>query len=184
MRLRPFDSYEPVSVFDGRRRSSPSWFARCSFHVRGCGRRYSCMRLGASSQGPRFTYGRSRHVRQLGYPLLIPSTTSLGMLGISEGLHVNLLLFAQRKSTSTASYLGSRSALIVSTLPSELSGLSGTFFVPSVGSKLPAWRFGSRASAARASSLEASSVVLLMQNGSATQKGLIPDSNVEACQPI
>jgi len=29
---------------------------------------------GASSRGPRFTYRCSRHVRQLGYPLLIPST--------------------------------------------------------------------------------------------------------------
>ena len=43
--------------------------------------------------------------------------------------------FARRKSTSTASYLGSRSALIVSALLSELLGSSGIFFVPSAGSK-------------------------------------------------
>jgi len=33
-------SYSMVAVW-----SSPSWFARCSFRVRGCGRWYSCMRL-------------------------------------------------------------------------------------------------------------------------------------------
>jgi hypothetical protein len=34
--------------------------------------------------------------------------TSLGMLGMFEGLHTNMLLLMQRKSMSTASYLGSR----------------------------------------------------------------------------
>jgi len=61
---------------------------------------------------------------------------------------------------STASYLGSRSALTVSTLPSELLGSSGIFLVPSAGSKLPAWRLGSGASASRALSFEASLVEL------------------------
>ena len=59
-------------------------------------------------------------------------------------------VFALRKSTSTASYLGSRSALIESTLLSELLGSSGIFFVPSAGSKLPAWRLGSGAVGAKA----------------------------------
>ena len=68
-------------------------------------------------------------------------------------------VFAWRKSTSTASYLGSRLALIVSTLPSELLGSSGIFLVPSAGSELPACRFGYGASVARASSLEAILVV-------------------------
>jgi hypothetical protein len=31
----------------------------------------------------------------------------LGMLGMSEGLHANTSAFTERKSTSTASYLGS-----------------------------------------------------------------------------
>ena len=83
--------------------------------------------------------------------------TSLGMPGMSEGLHANMLVFARRKSMSMASYLGSRSVLIVGTLSPELLGSSGIFFVPSTGSKLPAWRLGSRASAVRASSLEVSS---------------------------
>ena len=74
------------------------------------------------------------------------SATSLGMPGMSEGLHANISAFARRKSTSTASYLGSRSALIVSTLPSELLGSSGIFLVPSASSKLPAWHMGSEAS--------------------------------------
>ena len=39
MRSRPPDSLEPISVFDGSRRSSPSRFAGRSFHVRGYGRR-------------------------------------------------------------------------------------------------------------------------------------------------
>ena len=76
-----------------------------------------------------------------------------------EGLHANISPFVWRKSTSTASYLGSRSALIVSALPSKLLGSSRIFLVPSTGSKLPAWRFGLGALAARTSSFEASSVV-------------------------
>jgi hypothetical protein len=64
--------------------------------------------------------------------------TSLGMLGMSEGLHANMSLFARRKSTSMASYFRSRSALIVSTMSLEPLGSSGIFFVPSAGSKLPA----------------------------------------------
>ena len=36
------------------------------------------------------------------------SATSLGMLGMSEGLHANMSAFARRKSMSTASYLMSR----------------------------------------------------------------------------
>ena len=55
--------------------------------------------------------------------------TSLGMSGMSEGLHANILAFAQRKSTSTAFYLGSRSALIVSALSSEPLGSSGIFLL-------------------------------------------------------
>jgi len=55
---------------------------------------------------------------------------------------------------STASYLRPRSALIVSDLPSEPLGSSGIFFVTSASLKLPAWRLGSGASAARASSFE------------------------------
>jgi hypothetical protein len=37
--------------------------------------------------------------------------TSLGMPGIFKGLHAKMSTFEQRKSTSTASYLGSRAAL-------------------------------------------------------------------------
>ena len=73
-------------------------------------------------------------------PARIPkecSATSLDMLGMSEGLHANMSAFAQRKSMSTAFYLGSRLVLIVSTLSLDLLGSSGIFFVPSVGSKLP-----------------------------------------------
>ena len=43
---RPFDSYEPVSVFDGSRRSSPGRFAGRSFRVRGYGHRGPCVQLG------------------------------------------------------------------------------------------------------------------------------------------
>ena len=50
---------------------------------------------------------------------------------------------ARRKSTSTASYLGSRVAQIVSTLPSVLLGSRGTVLVSSTGLKLPACRFAS-----------------------------------------
>ena len=46
------------------------------------------------------------------------SATSLGMPGISEGLHAKMLALARRKSTSTTSYLLSRVAMIFSALPS------------------------------------------------------------------
>jgi len=63
--------YSTVAVW-----SSPSKFARRSIRVRGCGRRYPSCGWGALSRGRRFTYGCSRHVRQLGYPLLTPSTVA------------------------------------------------------------------------------------------------------------
>ena len=47
------------------------------------------------------------------------SATSLGMLGMSEGLHANMSAFTWRKSTSMASYLMSRVALILSARSSE-----------------------------------------------------------------
>jgi len=66
--------YSTVAV-----RSSPSRFARCSFHVRDYGRRLilAIVRAigGVSSQGPRFTYGPSHYVRWFGYPLSTPLTT-------------------------------------------------------------------------------------------------------------
>jgi len=46
------------------------------------------------------------------------STTFLGMLGMSKGLHANMSVFARRKSTSTASYLGLRLVLTLNALPS------------------------------------------------------------------
>jgi len=46
LRSRPFDLYEPVSVFDDSRRSSPGRFAGRSFRVRGYGRRGPCVQLG------------------------------------------------------------------------------------------------------------------------------------------
>jgi len=66
------------------------------------------------------------------------STTSLGMPGMSDGLHANTSVFARRKLTSTAFYLGSRLELILNALPSEASGLRKTSLVFSAGSKLPA----------------------------------------------
>ena len=66
------------------------------------------------------------------------STTSLGMPGMSEGLHANMSAFVLRKLTSTASYLGSRLELILNALPSVTSGLRKTSLVSSAGSKLPA----------------------------------------------
>ena len=75
LRLRSPDSYEPASVFDGSRHSSPGWFVGCSFRVRGYGHRGPCVRLGrASSWRPRLAYGCSRYARQLRYPLLISLT--------------------------------------------------------------------------------------------------------------
>jgi len=44
------------------------WSSSC-FGNRTCDR-------GASSEGPRFTYGSSRYMCRLGYPLLIPSTVA------------------------------------------------------------------------------------------------------------
>ena len=69
--------------------------------------------------------------------------TSLGMLGMSKGLHANTSAFAWRKSTSTTSYLGSRVELILNTLPSNTSGLRKMSLVSSASSKLPAWCLGS-----------------------------------------
>jgi len=55
---RPVGSHDALSVFEA-----------VDVDTRACG-------WGASGQGPQFTYGCSRHVRQLGYPLLIPSTVA------------------------------------------------------------------------------------------------------------
>ena len=66
------------------------------------------------------------------------SATSLGMPGISEGLHAKISALARRKSKSTTSYLLLRVALIFSVLPSGVFGLRGTSLVPSAGSKAPA----------------------------------------------
>ena len=66
------------------------------------------------------------------------STTSLGMPGMSEGLHAKMSALARRKSTGTTSYLLSRVVLIFSALPSGVFGSRATFLVPSAGSKLPA----------------------------------------------
>ena len=66
------------------------------------------------------------------------SATSLGMPGMSEGLHANMSVFARRKSTSTTSYLGSRLELILNALPLEVPGSRKTSLVSTAGSKLPA----------------------------------------------
>jgi hypothetical protein len=58
--------------------------------------------------------------------------TSLGMLGMSEGLHANISTLARRKSTSTASYLMSRVVLSRLTVPSSSSPVLG---IPS-----PTWK--------------------------------------------
>ena len=71
------------------------------------------------------------------------SATSLGMSGMSEGLHANMSAFVRRKSTSTTSYLGSRLELILNALPSEALGLREMSLVSSTGSKLSAWHLGS-----------------------------------------
>jgi hypothetical protein len=75
--------------------------------------------------------------------------TSLGMPGMSEGLHAKTSAFVRRKSTSTASYLGSSLALIRICLEASLLGSRGTDSTASAGSKLPAWRFASGASLER-----------------------------------
>jgi hypothetical protein len=69
------------------------------------------------------------------------STTSLGIPGMSKGLHAKTSAFAQSKSTSTASYLGSSSEPIQTFLLASLLGLRGTDLTASAGLKLPAWRF-------------------------------------------
>ena len=66
------------------------------------------------------------------------SATSLGMPVMSEGLHVNTSAFARRKSTSMASYLRSRVALILSARSSRQAGSTGMSLTASVGSKVPA----------------------------------------------
>ena len=68
------------------------------------------------------------------------SATSLGMPGMSKGLHAKMSALARRKSTSTTSYLSSRVELTLNILPSLAEGSRGTSFVPSAGSKAPAWR--------------------------------------------
>jgi hypothetical protein len=62
----------------------------------------------------------------------------LGMPGMSEGLHAKTSAFARRKSTDTASYLGSSSEPIRICLEASLLGSRGTDLTVSVGSKLPA----------------------------------------------
>src|SRR5688572_25228735 len=74
------------------------------------------------------------------------SAISLGMPGMSEGLHAKSSAFTRRKSTSTASYLGSSSEPIHICLEASLLGSRGTDLTVSAGSKLPAWRFASGAS--------------------------------------
>jgi hypothetical protein len=66
------------------------------------------------------------------------SVTSLGMPGMSEGLHAKTSAFVRRKSTSTASYLGSSSEPIRICLEALLLGSRGTDLTVSAGSKLPA----------------------------------------------
>ena len=61
---------------------------------------------------------------------------SISMPGMSKGFRANMLAFAQRKSMSIASYLGSRLTLIFSALPSDSLGLSKTSLVSSTGLKL------------------------------------------------
>jgi hypothetical protein len=56
------------------------------------------------------------------------SVTSLGMPGMFEGLHAKTSAFARRKSTSTASYLGSSSVPIRTCLQASLLGSRGTIF--------------------------------------------------------
>jgi hypothetical protein len=79
------------------------------------------------------------------------SATSLCMSGMSEGLHAKISAFARRKSTSTASYLGSSSEPTLTFLPASLLGLRETDLTASAGSKLPACRFASGASLERQS---------------------------------
>ena len=61
------------------------------------------------------------------------SVTSLGVPDMSEGLHANMSVFAQRKSTSTAPYLLPRVALTLSTRSFEHVGSTGTSLTASAG---------------------------------------------------
>jgi hypothetical protein len=67
----------------------------------------------SSPMALRFSSSKRRRVCFTGRaPALMSSecsATSLGMPGMSEGLHAKTLAFARRKSMSTASYLGSSS---------------------------------------------------------------------------
>jgi hypothetical protein len=56
------------------------------------------------------------------------SITSLGMLGISDGVYANMSEFAHRKVTSALSYLGESPAPMVTKI-SQPPAWSGTFFV-------------------------------------------------------
>jgi hypothetical protein len=58
--------------------------------------------------------------------------------GMSEGLHAKTSAFARRKSTSTASYLGSSSEPIRTCLEASLLASRGTDLTVSAGSKLSA----------------------------------------------
>jgi hypothetical protein len=77
------------------------------------------------------------------------SATSLGMSGMSEGLHANISAFARSKSTSTASYLGSSSELTFNVLSLKPLGSRGVDLTASTGSKLSACRLGSSTSLMR-----------------------------------
>jgi hypothetical protein len=79
------------------------------------------------------------------------SATSLGMPGMSEGLHAKTSAFARRKSTITASYLGSSSEPIRTCLLASLLGSRETDLTASTGSKLPTCRYASGASLERRS---------------------------------
>jgi hypothetical protein len=79
------------------------------------------------------------------------SATSLGMPGMSEGLHAKILAFARRKLTSTASYLGLSSEPILTFLLASLLWSRETDLTASAGLKFPACRFASSASLERQS---------------------------------
>jgi hypothetical protein len=64
------------------------------------------------------------------------SATSLGMSGMSEGLHAKTSAFARREPTSTASYLGSSPEPIWICLEASPLGSRGTALTVSTGSKL------------------------------------------------
>jgi hypothetical protein len=85
------------------------------------------------------------------------SVTSLGMPSISEGFHVKMSLFVQRKSTSALSYLGESEAPMRATFPSGLLGSIKTSLVTSVGSEDPADHLESGAYLVASSLMTASS---------------------------